>query len=344
MRGKSRRKIDYSEVGYGRSKCIYIEQTVTDTAVLIAFYNPAGFRRIVNNLLYVVKCMKDKNIPCFIIECVFNNRPQEIAEADMVVHSNSYLFYKEQLINKLETIIPEKYTKLVALDADVIFDSPDWLDQVSASLEQYDIVQPFVKACWLTEDNSRIYSCKNSYGYAFKNKIALTRNNLHSFHTGFAWAFRRDIFRKLGGFYSYAILGGGDMFFMFNFYGKTIPDFWMRQYNKGGTTLCTRRWGEYNERFREVNPSLGYTNISVVHLFHGLNKNRKYSSRYDILNSVHHMEWDELFTINEDGLTEFKNPRLQKLTLRYFKERNEDIPMDEALRIMGRKWTRKANK
>jgi hypothetical protein len=196
----------------------------------------------------------------------------------------------------------------------------------------------------LTEDNSRIFSCKSSYGYAFKNKIILTRSNLYNFHPGFAWAFRRDIFRKLGGFYSKAILGGGDTFFVFNFYGKTIPDFWMNQYNKGGTTLVTKEWGEYNERFREVNPSLGYTNLTIMHLFHGLMKNRKYTSRYNILNSIGHMEWDELFEVNEDGLTEFKSPELQKILLKYFKERNEDIPMDDALKAMGRKWTRRNNK
>jgi len=343
MRGKSRRKIDYSEVGEGRSKSIYIEPTVSDTAVLISFYNPAGFRRIVNNLLYVVKCMKDKKIPCFIIECVFNNRSQEISEADMVVHSNSYMFYKEQLINKLETIVPEKYTKLIALDADVIFDSPDWLDQVSASLDEYDIVQPFIKACWLTEDNTRIFSCKKSYAYAFSNEVALNRSTLYSYHPGFAWAFRRDIFRKLGGFYPKAILGGGDTFFLFNFYGKTIPEFWMKEYNKGGNILVTKGWGEYNERFREVNPSLGYTNVTVMHLFHGLMKNRKYASRYDIFKPFQHMEWDELFTTNEDALIEFQSPRLQKLLLRYFKERNEDIPIEDALKAMRRKWTRRAH-
>jgi hypothetical protein len=337
MRGKTRGKIDYSEIGEGRSKSIYIEPTVTDTAVLIAFYNPAGYRRILNNVRYLMKIMKEKKIPYFIIECVFNNRAQEIPEADMVVHSNSYMFYKEQLINKLEPIVPKQYTKLVALDADIVFDSPDWLDKISESLDKYDVIQPFLKACWLTEDNKRVFSCKNSYAYAFTKDYALDRKSLYTYHPGFAWAFRRDIFQRLGGFYSKAILGGGDTFFLFNFYGTTIPKFWLEEYNKGGNILVTNEWGEYNEQFQKVKPTLGYANLTVMHLFHGLMKNRKYGSRYDIFKPYEHMEWDELFITNEDDLTEFKNPRLRKLLLRYFKERNEDIPIEDARRHMTRK-------
>ena len=125
------RKKRTTELGEGRSKSIYIEPTVNDTAVLIAFYNPARFRRILNNVLYIMKILKEKNIPCFVAECVFNGAAPQIQDATLVLHSNSYMFYKEQLLNKLEPHVPEQYTKVVALDGDIMFDTPDWIDQIS---------------------------------------------------------------------------------------------------------------------------------------------------------------------------------------------------------------------
>ena len=182
---------DFSQLGEGRSTSIYIEPESKDTAVMISFFNPANFRRSVNNLCYIMKIMKEKKIPCYVAECIFDNAKPEIPGADIVLHSNSYMFYKEQLFNQLEKIIPEKYTKLVALDGDIMFDAPDWLDQISVSLDTNDIIQPYLKACWLTPDNKRVQSWKYGQAYAILKGIEITKQNLHAYHPGFGWAFRR---------------------------------------------------------------------------------------------------------------------------------------------------------
>ena len=316
------------EIGEGRSKSIYIEPMRKDTAVLLAFYNPAGFQRILNNILYIIKILKEKNIPVYVAECVFNGAAPQIPGANLILDSNSYMFYKEQLLNKLEAVVPEEYTKLVMLDGDIIFDSPDWLDQISVALDTKDIIQPYLKACWLQPDNRRINSWKYSYGYAITNNIKINHMNLHRYHPGFAWAFRRETFRKLGGFYPNAIIGNGDMLFAYNFFKDEIPEFWIKETLK--TLITIEAWPAYHENFKLVAPKLGYIDVRALHLFHGLSSNRQYKTRYLRFANIFTNNWDSYIKLNADGLTEFKDPELRGKLLDYFKDRNEDIPLKEA--------------
>ena len=319
------------ELGEGRSKSIYIAPSCKDTAVLLAFYNPVGFKRILNNILYIIKILKEKNIPYFIAECVFDNRKPQIPGADLVLHSNSYMFYKEQLLNSLEKVVPEQYTKLVLLDGDIIFDSPDWLDQVSLSLDVNDIIQPFDKACWLMPGNKIIRSWKYSYAHALTTKIPIDYQNIHAYHPGFAWAFKRSTFRSLGGLYANAIIGGGDMLFTFNFFADAIPEYWYK--DAMITTVPIQAWAEYHANLKKIAPKLGVVNVRALHLFHGLSLNRQYRTRYQKF--AHHLDgnWEDHIIYNKDNLTEFKDPKLRHMLLPYFKERNEDIPLQEAINV-----------
>lgn len=319
------------ELGEGRSKSIYITPACTDLAVLLVFYNPVGFKRILNNMLYVMNTLKEKNIPYFVAECVFNNRKPQIPNATLVVHSNSYMFYKEQLINNLEKLVPEQYTKLMIMDGDIIFDSPDWVDQVSMSLDTNDIIQPFNKACWLMPGNKIIRSWKYSYGHALTKNIPIDYQNIHLYHPGFAWAFKRSTFRQMGGLYANAIIGGGDMLFVFNFFVDEIPEYWYK--DAMVTTMPIEAWPAYHATFKKVAPKVGIVEIRALHLFHGLSANRQYRTRYQKFAGMFDKPWDHYIVMNKDNMTEFKDPKYRELLLPYFKERNEDIPLDEAIEL-----------
>jgi hypothetical protein len=257
----------------------------------------------------------------------------------MVVHSNSYMFYKEQLINKLETVVPEQFTKLAVIDGDILFDSPDWVDQTSRALDEHDIIQPFNQACWLTPDNTKIRSKKPSYAFGLVNDRLKTPRSIHMFHPGFAWAFKRDVFTKIGGFFSHAIIGNGDMLFVFNFFKDEVPDFWVNEVLRTRFILDT--WPQYHAKFKEINPKVGFLPNKALHLFHGVRQNRQYTTRYKSVSHMLNGTWDEQISTNPDGLLEFKNPEISKLVLEYFRRRNEDIPLDEAERIALRPYTRR---
>jgi hypothetical protein len=241
------------------------------------------------------------------------------------------MFYKEQILNKLEPLVPEQYTKLVFLDADVIFDTPDWVDQISDALEKSDIVQPFSQACWLTPDNTRIRSKKLSYAFAIVTNKTINTHTIHDYHPGFAWGFKRETFRKLGGFFPRSIVGGGDVAFILNLFPMHITDtLFFRAINSGFGKLILDSWRAYNTNFKQVNPKLGFLSNRALHLFHGVKENRQYVSRYQSMADALKGSWDDEIIMNSDGLFEFKREEINVVALNYFKGRDEDIPLEQA--------------
>jgi hypothetical protein len=333
MPSKTRKR--FSGLGEGRSKPIYTQPTAHDTAVLIPFFNPARFKRILKNILYLIHVLKEKDIPYYVVECTFKKSKPQIPDATLVVNSNSYMFYKEQLLNKLEPLVPRTYTKLIFLDGDVLFDTPDWIDQTSAALEKNDILQPFNEACWLTPDNTRIRSKKMSYASAIITKQPISMSTMHDYHPGFAWGMKRTTFHKLGGFFPRSIIGGGDVAFVLNLFPIEVTDtIFFKAINEGFGKFIIDSWREYNKKFKEVNPSLGFLYNRALHLFHGVKENRQYVSRYQDISKVIKGGWDDEITTNADGLFEFKTPAVSNAVLSYFKGRNEDITISRAKRVI----------
>lgn len=343
MPSKTRKR--FPGLGEGRSKPLYIPPTQTDTAVLIAFFNPGRFKRILKNALYIISILKENKIPCYVVECTFHKHKPQIPGATLVLKSDSYMFYKEQLLNKLEPLVPDSYTKLVFLDADVLLDTPDWIDQISMSLETNDIVQPFNQACWLTPDNTRIRSKKMSYAFAIVTKKTINTNTIHDYHPGFVWGFKREVFRKLGGFFPRSIVGGGDVAFILNLFPIHVTDdLFFRAINSGFGKVILEAWRAYNHTFKTVNPTLGFLANRALHLFHGVKESRQYVTRYEDISKALKGTWDDEIVTNADGLFEFKRKELNTVVLNYFKGRDEDIPLEKAEAIIksGRRRTRRA--
>ena len=335
MVSASKTRKRFAGLGEGRSKSIYVEPIVHDTAVLIAFFNPARFKRILKNALYIISILKENKIPYFVVECTFHKAKPQIPGADLVLNSDSYMFYKEQLLNKLEPLVPEKYTKLVFLDADVLLDTPDWIDQISESLNTHDVIQPFSQSCWLTPDNTRIRSKKMSYAFAIATKKTINKLTVHDYHPGFIWALKRDIFRRLGGFFPRSIIGGGDVAFVLNLFPIEVTDeLFYKAINPAFGKVILDAWRVYNTTFKEVNPKLGFLSNRALHLFHGVKENRQYVTRYEDIYTAMKGSWDDEIVTNSDGLFEFKRPELNKVVLNYFKGRNEDISLKDAEHVI----------
>jgi hypothetical protein len=208
-----------------------------------------------------------------------------------------------------------------------MFDSPDWVNQVSESLNVNDIIQPFSEACWLTPDNSKIRSKKPSYAYGIVHDKLKAPRSIHMYHPGFAWAFKREVFRKMGGFFDRAVIGNGDMLFVFNFIRDHVPEFWIRDVLRSRFILDT--WPTYHAKIKELSPKIGYLTNKALHLFHGVRQNRQYTTRYK---SVSHMltgTWDEQITVNEDGLFEFNAPQMRELIRPHAEEYRRVVLRDQ---------------
>ena len=299
--------IDIFDVYYNTPK-------TTDIAVMLVFFDYIGSARILMNYLYMVEKLKLANIPVFTLELVINGKQPKIKDA-FHVYGSSFLFQKEHLLRLLETYIPPKFTKLACLDADIIFDNPDWYDTLSEALETHDVIQPFKEAFWLNLDYTEIQLTAQSVcNYNPKLRTKFFTPGLVKFHTGFGWCFRREWYNKVG-YYDLAVIGSGDTVFshaLFNF--TQIPK--SQEFNLYLQTMYT--WWEKNTgdvRFSSLN-------TKVYHMYHGSINNRQYYDRYKPFKEYTNIE--DIISKNENDAYELIVPELNEHMFNFFKTRNDD--------------------
>ena len=278
-----------------------------DMAIGLVIFNPAKTKRMIMNYLYVVNEMRSQGIPVFTLELCFGNAEPEILDS-IVVRGNSYMFHKERLCRILEEEIPKSYRKIAFLDADILFERGDWYSETSKLLNTHDVVQPFEDCTWLD--------------LTYTNSILKRKTVLHmpgqvwdwKFHPGFAWAFRRDWYRKVG-FYDYAVTGSGDTLSSAAWLGKVFP--------ANFPSLPESLQPSDSEFRRKPRPRITYLKGNIFHLYHGSRENRKYVERHSMLNTRYDIR--KLTRINRDGVFEWMEPHLwNSKMLDYFVKRNDD--------------------
>lgn len=297
---------------------IYKTPTRTDIAVCMCFFSPAGFQRPKQNFLNVEKMLTLARIPTFTIECLIGDQDPLLKNPTVQVKSNSYLFYKEQLYNLLVPKIPEQYTKLIFIDADIVFDDPSWVDKISNTLDRYDIIQPFKTAIWTSHCQKFYTKISESSVYAICTRVETDpRTYFGQYHPGFSFAMTRDYFTKIGGFFDKCVFGSGDSMFC-NLFIK-----------KAGFILTTRSIDEEYEKWLAnalaVPIKFTYLPFKVYHMYHGSLIQRQYNSRYVLFKDYADTPFDSLFYVNSDGVYEVYDPKLNQILKEYFLSRNEDF-------------------
>jgi hypothetical protein len=283
-----------------------------DLAIGFAFFNYTGSSRLIMNYLYTIEKMKLADIPVFTIELVITGSNPMIQDA-FHVYGSSYLFQKENLLRILETKIPEKHTKLLFLDADIIFINPDWYNMLSEILETHDIAHCFNTAGWLDITYKKVMKVADSYVKSDNKDRLLWDETKIQYHSGFGWAFTREWYNKAG-FIDQAVIGSGDLLFSYGLYGKRY---------RGSQDLSIyetsiQKWFEKIE-----DPKVTYLPVNIYHLFHGSLKKRQYESRNTILAGV--KDINEILIKNEDGVFELTDRTYDAQLYEYFKQRMDDM-------------------
>jgi len=280
-----------------------------DIAVLIVFFDYVGSVRILMNCLFMIEKLKLANIPVFTIELVIKGCVPKISDA-IHVYGSSYLFQKEQLIRILERSIPPNFTKLACFDADILFDNPNWYDNLSNLLDSVNIVQCFENAYWLdityTENTQTAVTC-----LSFDKKAGSFFTKEKMYHPGFAWAFTR-VWYNACGFYDLAIVGCGDSIFSY-----AILDM---EFLTSKTRLYSKTKHEWLTKLKKI--SYKYLPLNVYHLFHGPMVKRQYVSRDEPFEKVDDVS--TIITTNNDGVLELTNSELNNAMLEMFKRREDD--------------------
>jgi hypothetical protein len=285
--------------------CRYEIPKHKDMAVCFVFFNPARSKKMLMNYLYTIEKLKLADIPYYTMELVFDDHEPEIKDA-FQVRSKSVLFHKETLCSLLEKRVPRSFTKLLFLDADVIFGHPGWYTEVSRLLTTYEVVQPFSSCVWLDSTYTKLVQTRLSVAYMNR-----TNPYNHNYHPGFAWAFQRKWFRDIG-FYKEGITGSGDTMSTAAWMNIKFPRGYVHQ------SLVP----SYEDYSRMAHPNLACSTGTIYHLWHGSAKNRKYVDRHRILDGVRDVR--SILETNKDGVLELTDRDVDRKMREYFASREDD--------------------
>jgi len=289
----------------------YNEPVEKKMAIILVYFNIQCSFRIINNLLFIKHMLDLANIPYFIGEMSINGSPFLFSESSNIFHFQSpdNMFYKENIINLMEPLLPPIYDKLCIMDADIIFDNSDWYNLISSKLNDVNICQPFSTAYWLNISYDDVIQEKYSY---LKKRIGG--------HEGFVWGFQREWFNKYK-FPSGCFIGSGDTVFVKAVFEK--KNFVQHQYMY-----------QYLVKYIANLPSIissDYLDMNIYHLYHGTIRNRQYLTKHTIFNNMltnlKISDSDEIIEYNADGIMQWR-PNHSNMFNSFMKEylinRNDD--------------------
>jgi hypothetical protein len=336
------------------------DQKVKDICVITTFFNPEDYKTKLDNFYIFHNHLAALPIIC--VEALYKKTKHQIDPQKLSVlkqnliipetrniikiKGKDVLWQKEAMLNIALKSIPKKYTKIIWIDCDIIFESLDWINQTSKLLNSYNIIQPFKEVVRLpkgkTSYNKLIsklpFSIRKwpliqkyfgnvytSFGFEIQNNPStLTSNNfeLHG-HTGFVWAAKRKIFQKHG-FYTACVAGSADHMMAHAFAGDFHSGCIRRHINGEKYFNHFLKWSE--KIYKDIRCKISYTPGRILHIWHGDIRDRRYVLRNQELCKLK-FDPNKDIKKSRNGLLEWTksgNRKFNKWAKSYFKNRKED--------------------
>ncbi len=268
----------------------------------------------------------------YTVELALGDRPFEVTTAGNPFHIQlrafDELWHKENMINLAIQRLPLDWEYVAWVDADILFNRPDWVEETVQQLQHYMVIQMFSKVVDL-DPEFNIIKHHNGFIWAyFQNGYICNKDDKYRkyglWHPGFAWAARREAIDMVGGLIDIGILGSGDRHMADALVGQvelSIPMHVNARVTKGymEQLMC------WQDRAKEIRKDLGYMTGTISHFWHGKKKDRRYNERWKILSDN---AYDPEFDIKKDwqGLYQLagNKPMLRDQIRSYFRARNED--------------------
>jgi len=295
------------------------EKVINDICVVTCHFNFADYMRPKANLRRFQRQMEKDGVPVFGIEVYLKHQTPITTGwngwTQFQIPRHAILWQKEALMNACVERVPEAFTKIACVDADVWFERPDWLQATSKALDKFKVVQPFSVAVWGDEDGKEIQKSNSC--------AALRQNEYLDGHPGFAVAARRELWTEQLGLFHLGVCGHGDTISMCGFLGLKMKEFQLA--GVGGTLdadINTQEWARVTAIY--TRKKVGLVEGTVFHEWHGSRKNRRYCERNDDLKHFNPLEHIET---HEDGylLWSRNTPaRMMVSVEQYFIGRKED--------------------
>jgi len=302
----------------------------SDLWVITTYFNPVGYKTKRRNFDAFMAGMRDAGANVLLIELAFGDQPFEFEAGERViqVRGGGVMWQRERLLNIAAARLPDSCRKVAWIDADVLFEEPDWPRLTSEALDQHVVVQLFSHAIRLNRDNreDETTTADESFASCFRRNPALSANPSFSRHghTGYAWAARRELFEQCG-VYDACLTGSNDHLMAHVFAGASMQTQCIA--NTIGPSLPYAeqfvRWARQAARL--VRRQLGVVPGTIRHLWHGDVADRRY---WELDQEFRMMDFDpdRHLRIGENGLWEWADapPSMKAWASRLFETRNED--------------------
>lgn len=302
---------------------------------ITACFNPAGYQNKYDHLQQFSLRVREQGLKLLVVELCLSGAASalhnDVADKVLRLKSDTVLWHKERLLSIALAALPDSCDKVAWLDADLLFENPDWVADTARLLDRYLVIQPFQFACWLPPNVHAIPASESlEAGVEVQpasaySQLTSTDPSAITGHPGFAWAARRTLLEKHG-FYDRCILGGGDAAMSWAMFRS--EDVWPGQ--GWSTALLSpalerdlRAWS--SAFHHDVQGSVYFAPGRVFHLWHGEKRNRRYLLRSVILRE---QNFDPAADIALDEAQCWRwntdKPELHRKVHDYFRSRKEE--------------------
>lgn len=307
--------------------------------VVTVVANPIGWAsRVSTARLAIADWLSEPNVEITLVECAYGSRNFELEDLGahprvnfVGVRAVSLVWNKESLMNIGIARLPHSAQYIATLDADIQFRREGWATSTIRALDLYPVVQPWDKAYDLGPHDEHIQThtsfCAvyHAGGPVVPNAVKFWQNNGGPYaypHSGFAWAWKREVLDRLGGLLEIGGMGSGDHHMALAFTGNvdaSVPDTVHPHYID-----ALKRWEA--RAATHVCGKLGFVHGTIEHLFHGRKGNRNYLGRWDMF-VKHDFDPHSDLKRNSFGVIEFSGnkPQLELDFDRYLRSREEDV-------------------
>lgn len=255
-------------------------------AVVTNYYNPANKRRKRRNFQVFLAHMNKS--PLFIVEAAFGNMPFMLPSDDktLQVRCRDVIWQQYTLVNLAIKSLPDCYDKVVWVDADILFEQPNWWEHMSDMLDEYKIVQSYEEVIFLDPDGKEQTSKSSVTKIAYENSLLPHNTAISScldldkkYASGFSWGVRREFIEKFR-IYDYWITGSCDTALAIAIYGDFKNSFIPDRLNP----KMKQHFMDWAiQVFEYVDGDISYLDGRIRHLWHG---ERNYKKRWQCIRDL----------------------------------------------------------
>ena len=298
-----------------------------------AYFNPTQSKIFLRNYHIFRNSSKKQGLNLMTVELAFNNSPFELNKEDadilIQVRGNSVMYQKDRLFNIGLKNLPLDCDKVAWIDADIVFNNTNWINDASGLLEKYNLLQLFDYVVWLKKDQDFASASKarEGWGEGKKSKglaYAYVTSDRRGGRPGFAWAARREILEGLG-FYDRDVVGGARFQDALNldFKSRLNKDYIVSGLNLKKSEKTVLEWAQ--KMHSKIKNSFYYVNGSILHLYHGPLRNRAWTIKTRIMDSGDFDPYKDI-KLNSESCWEWatNKPKFHKDVKNFFIYKNPD--------------------